>query len=108
MKVGRFRETILIEAATPGAADGYGAPAVTWAPRCTLRAELVTAEREGAPAGSAGKRDKRTVTFRTRTFGGVMTRDRVTWKGDLYTVTAVKAADFAAAAGMELICEALT
>jgi len=108
VKVGRFRETIVIERREDGAVGSYGTPAFNWVARGTVRAELVADGQADAPAASAGVKLRRVVTFRIRAFGGVSARDRVVWKGVVLTVLAVKAGDFDAGAGLDLECEAVT
>lgn len=108
MKVRGFRDTILIERMIATAPNAYGSIAQSWQVQGTLRAQVILDGWAGTAAGSAGVRIKRTVVFKTRAFGGVSARDRVTWLGEVFTVVSVAASDVQAGNGLEITCEGLS
>lgn len=102
MLTGNFRHTIIVQ--RPAETIGAGGKVTTeWADMHTLRAELVSNEMAEASADN-GKRETRTLIFRTHFRPGITTADRVSHGGKPYNITKI----IEIARGLELHCEAVS
>jgi SPP1 family predicted phage head-tail adaptor len=84
MKAGKLDRQLVIERATE-TIDDAGVARQTWRHLVTLWGELV-ANAAADGASSEGSRTTRTLTFKTRHFGGVTLEDRLTYQGRPHTL----------------------
>jgi head-tail adaptor len=104
IRPGKMRHLITLQRSTVTPND-FGTEVPVWAKLADLRAELVSQEAAEVAAETAGTQGRRSVTFRTRIFGGVTVGDRLLWKGLPFDVVGISGGDFPEGRALELKCE---
>jgi SPP1 family predicted phage head-tail adaptor len=101
MKAGRMSETVTIERETEVIKPG-GTVTLTWATIATRKAEVIQAN-TAELVKPFGEEEKAAIMFRVRYVADVVTKDRLTYRGQHYNIREVK--EIGRRRGLDLRCE---
>lgn len=104
IRPGKMRHLITLQRSSVDVND-QGTEVPIWAKLADLRAELVSEDAAEVATETAGTRGRKSITFRTRIFGGVTVGDRVLWRGKPFDVVGLVGGDFPEGRTLELKCE---